>query len=207
MATPSARSARRTVRAPEPTVGAVCKMDALPFLPPDGRTPGVLYVLIAAHAVAGALTPALARWFGSRAFFALALVPLASGIWLLQLMPTITDGATYDAQYSWIPSLGVNLDLHVGLVQWVLAMVVCWIGALVLIYCRWYFDGEMPVRSGSILTIFAGTMLGLVTADDLVLMYVFWELTSVFSYLLIAHDPTRRANRGAANTATIWLSE
>ena len=163
----------------------------------------MLYVLIAAHAVAGALTPALARWFGSRAFFALALVPLASGIWLLQLMPTITDDATYDAQYSWIPSLGVNLDLHVGLVQWLLAMVVCWIGALVLIYCRWYFDSEMPVRSGSILTIFAGTMLGLVTADDLVLMYVFWELTSVFSYLLIAHDPTRRANRGAANTALL----
>ena len=163
----------------------------------------MLYALIAAHVVAGALTPWLARLLGSRAFFALALVPAASGAWLLSLAPQITGGETIEQSYDWIPALGVRLDLHVGLVQWVLALVVCWIGALVLVYCRWYFEEQMPVRSGSILTIFAGTMLGLVTADDLVLMYVFWELTSVFSYLLIAHDPTRRANRGAANTALL----
>ncbi|GAA3678872.1 multisubunit sodium/proton antiporter MrpA subunit /multisubunit sodium/proton antiporter MrpB subunit [Yimella lutea] len=163
----------------------------------------MLYALIAAHVVAGASTPWLARFLGSRAFFVLALVPFAAGVWLLTLAPRITSGETVDVRLDWIPGLGVSLDMHIGLVQWVLALIVCWIGACVLIYCRWYFDKEMPVRSGSILTIFAGTMLGLVTADDLILMYVFWELTSVFSYLLIAHDVTRRANRGAANTALL----
>ncbi|MBD2759936.1 Na+/H+ antiporter subunit A [Yimella sp. cx-573] len=156
---------------------------------------------MAAHVVGGALTPFLARSLGSRAFFVLALAPFATGVWLLSIAPTITDGRSVDVGYEWIPALGVNLDLHIGLVQWVLAMVVSWIGTLVLIYCRWYFDKTMPVRSGAILTVFAGTMFGLVTADDLILMYVFWELTSVFSYLLVGHDPTRRANRGAANTA------
>ena len=51
------------------------------------------------------------------------------------------------------------------------------------------------------LVAFAGAMLGLVTADDLILLYVFWELTTVFSYLLVGHNPTRRANRRAALTA------
>nr|WP_269452119.1 proton-conducting transporter membrane subunit [Tessaracoccus coleopterorum] len=46
-------------------------------------------------------------------------------------------------------------------------------------------------------------MLGLVTADNLIVMFVFWELTTVFSFLLIGHDPTRRANRGAAQTALV----
>lgn len=163
----------------------------------------MLFALIAAHVLAGAATPILARLLGPRTFFVLALVPAAAGLWLAGLAPDITAGQTVEARHYWIPALGVTLDLRIGLVQWVLAMVVCWIGALVLLYCRWYFATEVPVRSASLLTLFAGTMLGLVTADDLVLLYVFWELTSVLSYLLIGHDPTRRANRGAANTALI----
>ena len=54
---------------------------------------------------------------------------------------------------------------------------------------------------GLAFTAFVGTMLGLVLADDLLLLYVFWELTTIFSFLLIGHDPARRASRAAGSRA------
>ena len=163
----------------------------------------MLLALIATHAVLGALTPLLVRRLAARAFFVLALGPIAGAAWLTSLGPTVVSGGAYLESYRWIPMLSVDLSLRIGLLQWVLAMIVTWIGALVLLYSRWYFDGSTSPRSASVLTLFAGTMLGLVTADNLVVLYIFWELTTIFSYLLIAHDPTRRANRGAAQTALI----
>ena len=67
------------------------------------------------------------------------------------------------------------------------AALVTGVGALVLVYCARYFEpGDEGIgRFAGNLTAFAGSMLGLVVADDLLLLYVFWELTTVFSYLLI----------------------
>ena len=92
-----------------------------------------------------------------------------------------------------------------GSLQWVMALLVTGVGALVLVYCAWYFaDDEpgLPAFAGNFVA-FAGAMLGLVLADDLLLLYVFWELTTVFSYLLIGHDPTKRASRRPALQALI----
>lgn len=163
----------------------------------------MLYALITAHAVLGALTPLLVRRLGARVYYVLALAPLVAGVWLTLQAPHIIAGNAYVETYQWIPALDVDLTLRMGLVQWVLAMIVTWVGTLVLLYSRWYFDGMTTGRSAAILTAFAGAMLGLVTADNLVVLFIFWELTTVFSYLLIGHDPTRRANRGAAQTALI----
>ncbi|WP_226996851.1 proton-conducting transporter membrane subunit [Tessaracoccus aquimaris] len=163
----------------------------------------MLYALIAVHAILGAFTPLMVKKLGARVFYVLSIAPLAAAIWLTVQAPHIVSGGTYVEAYPWIPTLDVSLTLRMGLVQWVLAMIVTWIGFLVLLYSRWYFEGITTGRSAAILTVFAGTMLGLVTADNLVLMFVFWELTTVLSYLLIGHDPTRRANRGAAQTALI----
>ncbi|MFT3888162.1 MAG: Na+/H+ antiporter subunit A [Arachnia sp.] len=163
----------------------------------------MLYALIAAHAVLGALTPLLVRLLRDKVFYVLMLAPLVSAVWLTAQAPLIVAGGTYVFEASWIPHLGVDLTLRMGLVQWVLGMIVTWIGTLVLLYSRWYFQGMTVGRSAAILTAFAGAMLGLVTADNLVILFVFWELTTVFSYLLIGHDPRRRANRGAAQTALI----
>ncbi|MHA7861599.1 Na+/H+ antiporter subunit A [Tessaracoccus sp. Y36] len=163
----------------------------------------MLYALIAVHAILGALTPLIVKRMGARAYFILALAPLAAGIWLVSKAPLILAGRPYVEAYGWIPALDIDLTLRLGLLQWVLAMIVTWIGVGVLIYSRWYFEGLTSGRSAAVLTLFAGTMLGLVTADNLVVLYVFWELTTVFSYLLIGHDPTRRANRGAAHTALV----
>ncbi|WGT47127.1 Na+/H+ antiporter subunit A [Tessaracoccus lacteus] len=163
----------------------------------------MLYALIAVHAVLGALTPLLVKRISSRVYYLLLVAPLAAAIWLTSLTPAIMGGEVYTEHYQWIPTLGVELSVRIGLLQWVLGMIVTWIGALVLLYSRWYFDGIRSGRSAAILTMFAGAMLGLVTADNLVVLFIFWEMTTIFSYLLIGHDPSRRANRGAAQTALI----
>ena len=89
-------------------------------------------------------------------------------------------------------TVGPALDLEFALRHhflWLMMLLVGGVGALVLVYCAWYFHpGDAgPRRFAGVLVAFAGAMLGLVLADDLLLLYVFWELTTVFSYLLIGH--------------------
>ncbi|MFZ1282754.1 MAG: Na+/H+ antiporter subunit A [Propionicimonas sp.] len=163
-----------------------------------------MVTLILAHLVTAVAAPALVRVLGHRAFWAAAVVPLLSFGWLVGQAPLILGGGVLLENHPWIPGLGVTLSFRVGLLQWLLALIVTGIGALVLGYCRWYFEHDPPqTRCLGLLTAFCGAMIGLVTADDLIILYVFWELTTVFSYLLIGHDPTRRANRSAALTALI----
>ena len=163
----------------------------------------MLLALIAAHAVLAALTPLFSRYLKSRAFFLLAIPPALTAAFLLSESGRILSGGNWVEHFEWIPALGVSITLNMGLLQWVLGLIVSIIGVLILLYCRWYFDKKMPSLSGGVLLAFAGSMLGLVTADDLVVLFIFWELTTIFSYLLIGHDPTRRANRGAASTAMV----
>jgi multicomponent Na+:H+ antiporter subunit A len=158
--------------------------------------------LIAVHFAVACFAPLLVRVLRARAFFALAAVPAVAFGWLVAQAPVIVPGGSLTERTAWIPTLGVDLAYRIGTLQWVLALLVTGVGALVLFYCRWYFSGaDVPARTGGLLVAFAGAMLGLVTADDLILLYVFWELTTVFSYLLVGHNPTRGANRRAALTA------
>ncbi|SDT12629.1 multisubunit sodium/proton antiporter, MrpA subunit /multisubunit sodium/proton antiporter, MrpB subunit [Friedmanniella luteola] len=161
-------------------------------------------LLIAVHFGVGLLAPLLLRRLRGRAFFLLALAPLAAFVWTLAQGPAVLAGEVLTEGFRWIPALGVDVSFRVGLLQWVLVLVVSGIGALVLFYCRWYFgDEDPPTRTGAVLVAFAGAMTGLVTSDDLIGLYVFWELTTVFSYLLVGHNPTFAANRRAALTALV----
>lgn len=163
--------------------------------------------LIAVHFGLAILAPAFTRLLGRRVFLLFALAPATAAVWLVGLHPTILAGGAYELHQPWVPGIGLTFDLRIGLVQWVLGLVVSVIGALVLFYCRWYFAGGPPQgRVAGLLVAFAGSMLGLVSADNLLYLYVFWELTTVFSYLLVGHNPLRAANRGAALTALLVTS-
>lgn len=162
----------------------------------------MLLSLVIAHFVVASLGSVWGRWFGRNAFVLVALVPAATFGWALNLAPGLLGGGGYVEVVPWIPGLKVSLAFHVGLVSWLMTLIVSGIGTLILLYCRWYFP-TVPARTLGLLVAFAGAMVGLVTADDLIVLYVFWELTTVFSYLLIGHDSSRRANRAAAMTALI----
>ncbi len=144
------------------------------------------------------------RW-GRRAFLPVAAVVLAGTVWVATLGPGVLDGEVRSESRSWVPSIGVDLAFRLGALQWVLALIVLGIGAIVLAYCTWYFhdDSTGVPRFAGVLTAFVAAMLGLVLSDDLLLTYVFWELTTVFSFLLVGHDPTRRSSRQAAIQALL----
>ena len=86
-----------------------------------------------------------------------------------------------------------------------MTLIVGGVGALVLVYCSAYFKTSARGlgRFGGVFVAFAGAMLGLVTADDMLLLFVFWELTTVTSYLLIGHYAERKASRRAAMQAIV----
>ncbi|WP_267130038.1 Na+/H+ antiporter subunit A [Cumulibacter manganitolerans] len=157
------------------------------------------------HLVAGVLAPALSRWLGRRAFLALALAPASGFGWVVAQTGAVRAGEAVTERVRWIPSLDIELALRMGSLQWVLALLVTGVGALILVYCAWYFrrDDTTLWRIGAVFTLFAGAMLGLVLSDDLIMLYVFWELTTVFSYLLVGHNPVRSANRRAAMQALL----
>lgn len=149
----------------------------------------------------------VARHIGSRVFYLASAVALAAFIHALTLSPAVLAGgdAVPVERVPWIPQLQLTLDLRMDPLSWLLTLIVTGIGALVLLYCASYFRRGDPAvgRFAAVLLAFVGAMYGLVIADDVYLLFVMWEATSVFSYLLIGHYTGRRASRGAALEALI----
>ena len=161
--------------------------------------------LLALHLVAALVAPPLVRWWGRSAYLALALVPGAAFVWVLAQLSAVTDGRAVTETTSWIPTLDLAITLRLDQLSLTIAALVTGVGALVLVYCSRYFaaDDEGLGRFAGTLTAFAGSMLGLVLADDMLLLYVFWELTTVFSFLLIGGSGGRLAGRRAASQALV----
>jgi multicomponent Na+:H+ antiporter subunit A len=127
-------------------------------------------------------------------------VVLAAGIFavLLQAVPAVSDGAPIRVVWPWVPSLGVSLSFWIDGLSLTFGLLISGIGALVFLYSGTYLRGHPQfVRFMLFLTLFMLSMLGLVLADNLLTLFVFWELTTVTSYLLIGFnhaDGTSRRN-------------
>lgn len=161
--------------------------------------------LLAVHLVAALAAPALVLWLGRKAFWVLALAPASVTVWALSLTADVMNGRGPTQSVVWIDAIDLNLTFRVDTLSWLMSLLVGGIGTLVLLYCSAYFKAGASGlgRFSGVLTAFAGAMFGLVTADDMLLMFVFWELTTVFSYLLIGHYHDRKASRRAAMQAMV----
>ena len=164
-----------------------------------------MLALLALHAFAACLAPLLVRLLGRWAFAVLAAVPAATLGWVLLRSADLEDGGAVVETTSWLPSLQLDLVFRMDALAAVLAALVTAVGALVLLYCTRYFPpGTAGTgRLAGVLTGFAGAMLGLVLADNTLLLYVFWELTTVLSYLLVGHSAHRKSSRRAAMQALV----
>ena len=156
----------------------------------------VLLALPFAGSVVAALLPANART--TAATFA-AAVSLACAVGLGTLFPEVAGGAVLREEYGWLPSAGLEFVVRVDGYAWMFAMLVAGIGTLVAVYARYYMSPADPVpRFFSLFLAFEGTMLGLVLSGNVVQLAFFWELTSLFSFLLIGYWHHRAdARRGA----------
>ncbi|YAL82781.1 Na+/H+ antiporter subunit A [Dermacoccaceae bacterium W4C1] len=164
-----------------------------------------MIVLLLTHLVAACAAPVLVRRLGTRAFWLLALPPAALFVWALTQTSAVHEGNGVRESYSWVPQLGMSLTFELDALSWLMCLIVGGIGALVLLYCAHYFrpDSAGLGRFAGSLTGFAGAMLGLVTTDDLMVLYLFWETTTVLSFLLIGHRTTSRTSRAAAMQALV----
>ncbi|MFI8971925.1 Na+/H+ antiporter subunit A [Nocardia asteroides] len=152
------------------------------------------------HALAALVAPLCVRVLGRNAFYLLALVPLGSLGWVIAHW-----GSTVRTQLTWAPQISMDIDLRFDSLAAVMSTLVLGIGALILAYCGRYFDRD-EARLGVFaaeLTGFAGAMFGLVVSDNMLLLYVFWEITTVLSFLLVGHYAERAVSRRAAIQALL----
>lgn len=161
--------------------------------------------VLVVFALAALVLPTVARRFRRAVFPLAALVPAAAFTHALTQFPVVLAGGIVTESVPWVPQLGMALSFRLDALALVLALVVTGIGALVFVYCTAYFrGGDASIgRFAGILLAFAGSMYGLVLADDIFVLFVFWEATSVFSYLLIGHSRGKRASRRAALQALL----
>lgn len=149
----------------------------------------------------------LVKRLGRNGFFLLALVPLAGLILSLAKAPAIVGsaGSPWVESMGWLPALGLDGIFRLDELAWIMSLLVTGVGALVFVYCARYFPPDEPglARFAGVFMAFAGMMYGLVLADELLMLYLFWEGTTVFSYLLIGHSQSRRRSRQAALQALI----
>jgi multicomponent K+:H+ antiporter subunit A len=128
----------------------------------------------------------------------------ALGVVLLTLQHAqpVFEGLVPGWSVDWLPALGVNFGFRMDGLAWLFALLVGGIGALVVLYAAWYLDPADPARRFFVfLLLFMGAMLGLVLADNLILLVVFWELTSLASFLLIGYWHQREDAREGARMA------
>lgn len=130
---------------------------------------------------------------------AAAALPLAIFIYFSTFYSTITDGNVISQAYNWIPSLGINLSFYLDGLSLTFALIISLVGFVVFLYAGSYMEGHKYIaRFYVYITIFMASMLGLVTSDNLITMFVFWELTSISSYLLIGFNHDKERSRSSA---------
>ncbi len=135
--------------------------------------------------------------FGVRARPALAPAVALLPALLFALLVALPEGAS--VAWPWLPSLGITLAFRMDGLSRLMGLLITGIGAGVFLYASAYLKGNAQLhRFLAILTLFMAAMLGAVLADDLILLFVFWELTSLASFMLIGFEAQKLAARRAA---------
>ncbi|TDC83320.1 hydrogen gas-evolving membrane-bound hydrogenase subunit E [Actinomadura sp. 7K507] len=158
-----------------------------------------MVMLVVAYAVVAVVVPwALGRHRRAMACAA-AVLPAATAVWAA----TRAGGAELTEKITWSAQLGLVIDFRLDALSVVMLLLVGGVGAVALCYAGWYFERSERLMIGT-LVVFAGAMTGLVLADNLLVLYVFWELTTLSSFILIGTaGPERAEDRRAATQALL----
>ncbi len=124
------------------------------------------------------------------------VLPVVLFVWFCTMIPAVSGGAVLVWEMAWLPQQGIDLDLVVDGLSLLFALLITGIGAFIFLFAGEYMKGyRQRGRFTLFLVSFMLAMLGLVLADNLVALFVFWELTTITSFLLIGYsheDPTAR---------------
>lgn len=165
----------------------------------------LLPLLLAIPFIGAALIMALPR-FSPHAprWIAMAATAMALGVLTALSMAWSPGAPPPEFTIEWMPAIGLELSIWLDGPALFYAWLVLGIGLLVFFYSGYYMDpGDAPWRFYGMMTLFMGAMLGVVTSKNIVLMFVFWELTSISSFLLIGHWHHKEGAREGAQRALI----
>ena len=131
-------------------------------------------------------------------------IPLLLFLLLCTALPDVVRGRVWEIQWEWVPSLGLSLRFRLDGLSLLFGLIVTGVGFLVVAYASAYMAGHHQTgRFFGLLHAFLISMLGVVTADNLLLLFVFWEATTVFSYLLIGFNHESDEARESARQAIL----
>ena len=159
----------------------------------------ILFILVLAAAA-----PWIHRAAKGATGWLLAVAPLGVCVYLVSQAPGIAVGRTVRSSWAWVPALDINLSFFLDGLSLLFGIIISGIGALILVFSGGYLKGRPDLgRFYAFLLLFMAAMLGLVLADNVITLFVFWELTSFSSYLLIGFDCERELARKAALQALL----
>ncbi|MBI6117195.1 putative monovalent cation/H+ antiporter subunit A [Salegentibacter maritimus] len=142
------------------------------------------------------------KFFRGKMAILSALIPAGLFAYFASFIPKISSGEIISRTYQWVPAFGVDLSFKLDGLSLLFSLMITGIGFLVFAYTASYLRGHKYLdRFYGYLSLFMAAMLGLVLSDNLISMFVFWELTSISSFFLIGFNNTNPASRKSALTA------
>lgn len=136
--------------------------------------------------------------------FILSLVPIYIFAHLLSFVNPISNGEAIVLQYTWFPSLNVNIGFLIDGLSLSFALIVSGVGAIIVLYASSYLKGHIKLsKFYAYLLFFMTAMLGVVLSDNIFSLFIFWELTSISSYLLIGFNHETERSRYASLQALL----
>lgn len=166
--------------------------------------PELLIVCPAIIFLAGFFAPLLKQLMGERVGYVLCLAPFSALALLLSQAGLVESGAGLSYSLEWFGALNASIDFRLNGLSFLMATLVTGIGGFIVIYTQGYMHGHPQLgRFYFYLLAFMGSMVGLVLSDNLILLFVFWELTSITSYLLIGFNHESKEVRWKALQALL----
>lgn len=154
--------------------------------------------------LAALAAPMLVKRLGHNAVWILAIAPALAFVHFALMLPQVAAGGVVTGGYIWVPSFNLSFSWFIDGLSLTFALLITGIGLLIVLYAGGYMKGHpQQGRFLSFLLLFMGAMLGVVVSDSLLMLFVYWELTSITSFLLIGFDHARPAARRAALQALV----
>ena len=176
----------------------------------EGIKLSLLFIMILIPFIFAFLVPFLYKQFAPKihtGWFVLC-VPVIIFVYLLRYIPTVANGDVILKTVPWIPSAGINYTTYIDGLSLIFGLLIAGVGALVILYSIYYLSAEREALHNFYvyLMLFMGAMFGVVFSDNILVLYVFWELTSISSFLLIAYWYQRKGSRyGALKSMLITI--
>lgn len=166
----------------------------------------LIWIILALFSVAFLMLPN-SKFFRSPFLWSLSLIPLFLFFYFIQFIPQVMEGKNFYETINWFPLLGVSISFYIDGLSLLFCLLISSIGTLIIIYSISYLDKNMTLsRYFCYLFLFMAAMLGIVLSDNLITLFICWEITSISSYLLIGFNYERAAARRAALNALLITS-